>query len=179
MTISSQKAGTCCRATQYRETLNANKNLEKNLRNLKQEACCARQITSTSVIAKATKKTALTNLLAVTSESLDWRMCPLAKQGEAAILQERGKGAKWHPAGKRNKKEQGMHGALIRQSYTQEPAAQGSCSSTGVLQTWSCEKKKYSCVLCLPYSKRIFHSFTLCSLFSMITQWTTGVNITV
>lgn len=179
LTVSSQKASTCCRTTQCRETLNANKNLEKNLRNLQQKACCARQITFTSLIAKATKKTTLTNLLAVTSEWLDWRMCPLAKQGEAAILQERGKGAKWHPAGRRNKEERGMHGGIIRLCYTQEPAGPGELQQhwcAAYLKLW---KKDYSKVLCLLYSQRTFYSFTLCSLLSVITQWTTGIKISI
>lgn len=92
---------------------------------------------------------------------------------------ERGKGAKWHPAGKRSKEEQGMHGGIIRQCYTQEPAAQGSCSSTGVLHNLKLWKKEHSCVLCLLYYERTFHFFTLCSLLGMITQWTTGVNISI
>lgn len=153
-----KKQVTCWKTTRHSERLNASKNLGKNLRNLLQEACCARQITSTSLIAKSTKKTALTNLLAVTSELLDWRMCPLAKQGEAAILQERGKGAKCHPEGKRNKEEQGMHGGIISQCYKQAPAAQGSCSSTGVLHTWSCKKKNVAVFFVCFIPKRPFIS---------------------
>lgn len=133
---------------------------------------------------KQTKKTALTILLAMTSESLDWRLCLLAKQGEAAILQRERGMLECHQMTpsreKRNKGEQGMHGGIIRQcvhrSLQPKVAAAALVELPACLKLW---RKEYSCVLCLLWSRRTFLPFTPCSLLSVITQWTTGVNISI
>lgn len=82
---------------------------------------------------KQTKKTALTNLLVMTSESLDSRMCLLAKQAEAAILQRERGMLECHQATlsreKRNKKKESKE-CMEAQSGSVHA---GACSSTGIV----------------------------------------------
>lgn len=106
---------------------------------------------------KQTKKTALTNLLAMTSESLDRRMFLLAKQGEAAILQRERGTLGCHQVTpsreKRNNREQGMHGGIISQCIPRSP---------GLLQQRRCS----ACVL-EAVKKRIQLCSLLCSRRSL------------
>lgn len=133
---------------------------------------------------KQTKKTALINLLVMTSESLDSRMCLLAKQGEAAILRRETGMLECHQVmlsrEKRNKKKESKE-CMEAQS---DNVHTGACSSTGMepaialvwcLRAWSSEAKKTAVGFVCFLLKGPF--FTPCYFLSEITQWTAGVKI--
>lgn len=133
---------------------NANTNLEKNLRNLHQEACCARQITSTTLIAKTNQENSPHKPACNDKRITGLKNAPTGKTGRSCHPSKREGHAGMPPSDTQQGKEEQRrtrnawrHNQAV---YTQEPAAKGSCSSTGVvpacLKLW---RKEYSCMLCL------------------------------
>lgn len=124
LTVSSQSTGTCCRTSQHRETLSAKKNLEKNLRNLEQEACCARQITYTALIAKANQENSPHKPACNDKRITGLKNVPTGKTGRSCHPSKREGHAGMPPSDsreKRNKGEQGMHGGIISQCIHRSP----------------------------------------------------------
>lgn len=115
---------------------------------------------------KQTKETALTDLLAMISETLDRRMCLLAKLGEAAILQRERGILKCHKVTLHRAKEEKRRARNAWRDnqavYTQEPASKGSCRGTRVVL--ACLKfQRKDTVLCLLCCRKTFLAFTLLS----------------
>lgn len=103
------------------EKLSANKNLEENLRNLQPEACCARQITSLTLIAKTNQENSPHKPACNDKRITGLQNVPTGKTGRSCHPSKRERHAGMPPSdtqqGKEEQKEgeQGMHGGTIRQ----------------------------------------------------------------